>query len=359
MTTATAVQPEQLASVMLQACERFVERVEGRPKSDDSKPYIQPNVWAGQFSKCAREMTLRMTKGHELQPFPAETLAKFRRGKDRARNVKSDLEQAGRDAQPPFELVGAETRFELEENGTVVITGKVDWMTKFAIKGLLPVPTEYKSWSPFLTDRIDCFEDLFENRWTRKGAYQLLAYLWATDSELGLMVLDRPGLPKVLPVSLFANENANLKRVEEFLTIATTAVTHKNAGTLPDYINDVEQCKMCDFLGSHCQPPMLEGQGARIFTDEERSHKVARYWEIVEAGKEYAKLWDVIKEDFRGVEYGLCGDTLIEGKFGKQSKIEVPPDHQALYESWKKTDPKGRFTLKLTRLGTGKEAEKS
>jgi hypothetical protein len=304
-------------------------------------------------------MTLRMTKSHELPPFKPEQLARFRRGKDRARNVKSDLEQAGRDAKPSFELIGAEERFEVRESDVVVITGKVDWKTRFAIPGTRPIPTEYKSWSPFLTDRIERFEDLFENRWTRKGAYQLLAYMWAMGSEIGFLVLDRPGIPKILPVSLFANENANLARVEKFLILAATAVKHKNAGTLPGYIQDVEVCKACDFLGSHCQPPMLAGAGAKMFTDEFRMHHVQRYWEIVEAGKEYAKLWDVIKEDFRGVEYGLCSETLIQGKYGKNTTVVVPPEHQALYDSWKKVDLKGKFTLKLTRLGTAKEADES
>jgi hypothetical protein len=351
------VNPAELAGAMVQACERFVENVEGRPKSDSSEPYIRPNVWASQFSSCAREMTLRMTKSHELPPFKPEQLARFRRGKDRARNVKSDLEQAGRDAKPTFELVGAEERFSLKENGIPVITGKVDWKTKFAIPGLAPIPTEYKSWSPFLTDRVEQFEDLFENRWTRKGAFQLLSYMWAMSSEHGLFVLDRPGIPKVLPVSLYANEDANLKRVEKFLLLAAIAVKHKNAGTLPPYIADVEVCKACDFLGSHCTPPMLEGKGAKFFTDPFRIQRLQEYWEIVEAGKRYNKLWNEIKEDFRGVEHGLCGETLIQGKYGKNTTVTIPPEHQALYDSWKKVDPKGKFTITLSRLGTGKEAE--
>lgn len=357
MTTATVVDPNELVGIMEKACERYVEAVEGRPRSDDSKPYIQPNVWAGQFSHCARQLTLRMTKGHELPAFKPEQLARFRRGKDRARNVKADLEQAGRDARPPYELIGAESRFELTWNSIIVITGKVDWKTKFAIEGLAPVPTEYKSWSPMLTDRINTFEDLFDNRWTRKGAYQLLCYLWGANSELGLMVLDRPGLPKILPVSLFANDNANLLRVEKFLKLAFEAVKHKNAETLPDYIKDTEECKSCDFLGGHCTPPTLSGTGMQFITDEELAAALDRRGELLVAGKEYEHLDEAIKKRLRGCEMGVVGNWLVEGQWQKSTKTVVPPEHAKLAESWKKTDPKGKFALKLYSLGAAKEVE--
>ena len=356
-TTQTQVEPQELAGIVYQACEKYVETVESRVKSEDSKPYIPANVWAGQFSNCARQLTLRMTKSHELPPFKPEQLARFRRGKDRARNVKSDLEQAGRNARPPFELIGAESRFELVWNGLTVITGKVDWKTKFAIEGLPPVPTEYKSWSTMLTDRVNSFEDLFENRWTRKGAYQLLCYMWGSSSEFGLMVLDRPGLPKILPVSLFANENANLARVEKFLDLASLAVDCKNAGMLPDYIKDSAECKTCDFLGSHCTPPMLAGNGLHFIPDQELATALDRRGELQPAAKEFEHLDKEVKERLRGVELAAVGNWLIDGKFGKNTKTVVPPEHQALFDSWKKTDPKGKFTLKFFNLGAKADKE--
>jgi len=299
-----------------------------------------------------------MTKSHELPPYKPENLARVRRGKDRARNVKSDLEQAGRDARPPFELIGSEERFVLEWNGLEVVSGKVDWKTKFSIGGLRPVPTEYKSWSPQLTDRINTFEDLFDNRWTRKGAYQLLCYMWGSSSEFGLFVLDRPGLPKFLPVSLFANDNANLARVEKFLTIAFEAVKHKQAGTLPDFVKDPDECKSCDFLGSHCTPPMLAyGQGLNIISDQELAVALDRRGELAPAAKEFEVLDKEIKEKLRGCEMGVAGNWMIEGKYGKNTKTVVPPDHQALFDSWKKTDPKGKFSLKFYRIGLSKDEE--
>lgn len=353
MNTATqgSLTQEELASVLYDATARYVREQEGKPKSEDGTPWIPATVWASQYSACARQLTLRMTKGHELPSHEPETLARFRRGKDRARNIRADLEQAGRDARIPFELVGAEERFVLQWNGDDVITGKVDWKTKFAVPGLKPIPTELKSWSPLLTDRIHTFEDLFSNRWTRKGAFQLLSYMWSSSSELGLFVLDRPGIPKFLPVSLFANEAINLLRVEKFLSVAHDAVLAKNSGTLPDYVKDPEECKTCDFLGSHCTPPMIgTNEGLKFISDENLAAILNRRAELQEAAKEFDKLDDSVKKSLRGVELGMCGDWLIEGKWQKNTKTIVPAEHQKLAESWKQTDPKGKFMLKFFRL---------
>ena len=206
-----------------------------------------------------------------------------------------------------------------------------------------------------LTDRIDRFEDLFDNRWTRKGAYQLLSYMWAMSEEHGLMVLDRPGIPKVLPVSLFANEAINLKRVEQFLSLAFTAVEFKNKGTLPDYIKEVDTCKACSFLGSHCQPPLLAGVGAQVFTDEALAQALDRRGELLSSASEFEKLDKQIKAQLRGVEMGVAGNWLIEGKFGKNTTLVFPDE--VIKKQYQVTDPKGKFTLKLTRLGTEKAAE--
>jgi hypothetical protein len=350
MTTTTAA--VDYAGIVDRAVTRFVRQAEQRP-ADDSAPYIQPNVWASQYSPCARELVLRMTKSHELPPWSEETLARFRRGKDRERDIKTDLEEAGRMAVPPFELVGGQTRFEIQDGGRVVISGKIDFRLQFGRKPSLP--TEYKAWHPNLTERLRTFEDLFLNRWTIKGAFQLLSYLYAMGEQYGLMILDRPGLPRILAVDLFAGEN--LQRVERFLVPSREAIEHKNAGTLPGYYHDIAYCRTCDFLGSHCMPPLLCGEGARIFHDDEAALELERRGEVEADAREYERLDKRLKGKFRGVTLGLCGNWLLEGSYSPANVIEVPPAYQRLYDSWRRVDPKGKFTLRLTRLGADHEEE--
>jgi hypothetical protein len=171
------------------------------------------------------------------------------------------------------------------------------------------------------------------------------------------MVLDRPGLPKVLPVSLFANEHANLKRVEEFLSLAWQAVFAKVNDTLPDYVKDPAECKSCDFLGSHCTPPSLAGSGLQFINNDELGEMLDRRGALQAGAKEYAALDKTVKEVLRGAEMAAVGDWLVEGRWQKSSKTVVPPEHQKLFDSWKKTDPKGKFVMKFYQLGTKPEKE--
>jgi hypothetical protein len=329
-----------------EAWKHWIEREEGR-SSTQSK-----NVYASQFSPCARQMVLRMTHGHELPPFEAETLAKFRRGNDRERDLLSDLARIGRDSNPPFQVVSQQERFEIRDRkDRIAITGKVDGRIRFA--GGPALPFEVKSWNPNLTARVNKFEDLFENRWLEKGGYQLLMYLYGSAQSVGFMLLDRPGLPSLLAAELW--ENGNHERVDRFLNLAETAMDHKQAKTLPDYIPDSAICKVCPFLGGACLPPLLSGQGAKVFTDEALAQALDRRGELEPAADEFDKLDKAVKKQLRGVEMGVAGDWLIEGKWGKQTNTTVPPEHAALYKSWQETDHKGRFTLNLTRLGNAKE----
>ncbi len=186
-------------------------------------------VYASSFRPCVRRMAYEMTSPESLPPWPAEVLAKFRRGDDRERDLLADLTKIGRDAEPAFSIIGQQERFVLKDHkGRTAIVGKVD--ARIQIDGARP-PLEVKAWSPMMTDRIERFEDLFENPWTRSGAHQLLAYLFGAGEPFGFLLLDRSGIPRLLPVEL----EPNLDRMEDFLEKSERAIDHVEAGTLPPF----------------------------------------------------------------------------------------------------------------------------
>jgi hypothetical protein len=300
-----------------------------------------PYVYASAWRVCERRMVYELTLPDRVPPWSPEMLAKFRRGDDRERDLLVDLTRIGRASDPPFAIVGQQERFELRDHKSrVAIVGKVD--ARLVIDGTR-APLEVKAWSPMMVDRIETFEDLFENPWTRSGGYQLLSYLYGAGEPFGFMLLDRSGLPKLLPVEL----TANLDRMEEFLSRAERVLDHVEAETLPDYLaDDVAECRRCSWYGHTCNPP-LSASAATVLTDPDLEAALDRREALKAAGTEYTALDKQIKDRLRGVECGIAGKFQILGSWGKQSRVELPAD---LKKQYTVTDPKGRFTLEITQL---------
>lgn len=304
-------------------------------------PTKRPYVYASSWRVCDRRMVLELTHGDQLPAWDAETLAKFARGRDRERDILADLARIGRDAEPPFDLTSQQQRFELtDRKGRVVIVGKVD--ARLKVDGH-EAPLEVKAWSPNLVARVERFDDLFDGTWTRAGAYQLLAYLYGASEPYGFMVLDRAGIPAVLPVDL----DSHLERVEAFLSRAEGAMNHRDNGTLPDYLDgDAAECQRCPFYGAACNPPLTSG-AAVILTDPDLEAALERREALKDAAREYDAVDGEVKKRLRGVERGIVGAFSVEGKWGKSTKLELPDDVRAQYT---KVDPRGRFTLTITKL---------
>lgn len=339
--------------------------------NSDSRPMTKRNnVYATGYKECNRQMVLDMTHGDTLPSFDADTLARFRRGNDRERDMMADLKKIGRNCEPSFEVAGEQERFELKgKKGRVIITGKIDGRLAFHrykdlkfLQGQRSAPVEAKAWNANLVAQIQTYDDLFKSRWTRSGAYQILSYIFAENVPLGFFLLDRSGLPALVPVELYPH----LDKMEKFLEKAEIAMDHKEAGTLPDFIQDKEECKFCPHFGRNCNPPMTFGAGAQVFTDPEVIEKAERYKELEEKltdeeWSEFNKLDKWRGAQFRGVETGMVGGLLVIGKWKNKKELNVPEDKQAEFNaakiifdgvvaSYTADNPKGQFSVALVRI---------
>lgn len=333
METAASLTPAAIAAGIQTAWGRYLAR-SSRPQAPHDY------VYASSYRNCERRMVYELTIPDQQPPFPPEVLAKFRRGDDRERDLLADLSRIGRDSDPPVKVIGQQERFALKDHkGRVAIVGKVD--ARLDIDGKRP-PMEVKAWSPMMVDRIETFEDLFDNPWTKSGAHQLLSYLYGAGEPFGFLLLDRSGLPKLLPVEL----EPNLDRMEDFLARAERVLDHVQAETLPDFLDDPAECKRCPWFGSVCNPP-FSAAGATLLNDPELEAAISRWHALKPAADEFDALDKNIKKQLRGVENGIAGGFQIVGRWGKQSRVELPADLKTKYT---KTDPKGRFTLEITRL---------
>jgi hypothetical protein len=343
MIVSTTDSPAGIAKALSVAWEQFIEAEERR----DEQKEPQKNVWASQYHPCTRHLYNNLTHSHELPPFPAEVKARFRRGNDRERDIRQDLDRIGRLCDPPFSVVKQQERFALEVAGRVVITGKVDGRLHFG-KGLSEPPFEVKAWSPTLVQGVKRFEDLLENKWTRAGCYQMLSYLYGSGSEYGLLIIDRSGIPQLLLAEL---TDENYLRLDEFLGKSDQAMRYKESGTIPDFTVERTLCPSCKWFGSFCQPPTLAGSGASIFAGpefDEIEAQIKRHEELKPFAKEYDTLHEDLSKQFRGVEQGILGHYLIDGKWSAFTKYNVPAN---IKEQYKQVDPKGKFSVKFVPIG--------
>jgi len=311
----------------------------------DQRPTVpHPYAYASNAYPCLRRIVYDM-RGTPRPPWEPERLARMRTGNDKERDTKADMNQIGRDADPPFRIVGDQQRFTVnghERNNAsrLIVVGKIDG---FIECNGLRAPLEIKNWASHIVSKIDTFPDLYLQPWTRSGAIQLLTYMYASDSPVGFMVLTQAGLPKILPVSL----EDHLDHIEAFLVMAERALDHFEAGTLPPYLeDDPNECARCPFFGSECNPPLVH-EAATVLDDPALEAALKRRDELASAAKEF-EAWDTdIKKRLRGVEAGVCGEFLIRGKWSASSRVELPPD---LKKQFTVKDAKARFTLEITRV---------
>ncbi len=308
-------------------------------------PQPHPYVYASGRCKCVLQMVRDMVEPDKRDPFGEDTLFRFKLGDDRERDIRADLELVGRNNDPPFSVEG--------HNEPVEIKGKYDkglqdvTIIKGKIEGHLNFPTlhekwdmEIKSWAPYLVDNVRVFDDLFNNKWTKKGALQLLIYMYAKNHERGVFILDRRGRPKLLPVNL----HDWLNEIEAFLSDAESAVKHAAAGTFPDYTDDPRECARCDYAGKTCFPPLMsrDSELLKVFNDPDLEDAITRHQELHEPHLEYNNIHKTLASTFRGIQNAACGNYLITGEFGSGSKVELPP---AVKKRRKIQDDKYRVTV--------------
>jgi len=305
--TAETVQAQELAAQIEQTWGEEVSAMRG-----SFKPVVnvRPYVYASSFHKCARAMVYSMTHHHELPQFEPDVLARMERGNEIERDRLLFLARVGQRMDPPFRVIAQQERFELKDRkGRVVIVGKVDARLEFSRN--VSCPVEFKTWSPFLVDKIHTFPDVFKSYWTRKGAYQNLCYLYGSSESLGFLMLDRAGIPKIIPVEL----DQYWDQVEEYLARAEVAMDHKEAGTLPDYLNDPAECSRCDWYGGTCNPPLAASDSMlKILNDPETESMLARREELKDLASEYTAIDKAVKKRLANIEHGISGKFLIEGQ---------------------------------------------
>lgn len=315
-----------------------------RPRDPSAPVWQPPNVWASRRRACTRAMALDMLHPEDDDASAPGTLERFAQGEEAEHAVMARLARIGPFFDPPFKVVEQQFRFDVKDrDGTVLISGKMDGRVRFQNDGAR-IPVEVKSGRTY--DGCRSVEDLDRGVWSRAAVDQILAYLLGAGEPWGFVLVRRfSDLPEFIPVVL----EEHLSRAEAFLQQARRAVDarHKRA-PLPEFTDQVAECRRCPHFGKSCDPPLDYGAGARVIADENLVMLAETRERLEAAHRDYERADLALKEALRGVERGIMGPFSVEGKWQRATHYEVPAE---VKEPYKVVDEKGRFTLKIERVG--------
>jgi len=316
------------------------------PKETGDVPYRPGNVYASKIRACTRAMSLDMLHPED-DPFDKPLMfERMEQGNESEHAVIARLHRIGRFCTPSFKITGQQLRMEVKDrDGTVLITGKTDGRLQFN-DGPRPL-FDVKAGKSF--DGCESIEDLDRGIWSRHAVDQMVCYLYADDKQPEprwgiILVRNFSAFPTFIRVNL----DEHLDRVEAILKRARLAVDARHQrGPLPDFHQNLGECRRCPHLGKSCAPPMDFGEGIRVITDPELIAAAETRDRNRIARDEYERADKKLKEALRGVESALVGNFQATGQWQERMKYVYPKEVKEQYGS---KDPKGAFVLTVERL---------
>lgn len=230
----------------------------------------------------------------------------------------------------------------LDEHG---IRGKMDCFISGTAKRLgspkgeplKKVPVEIKFLSSY-GEKYETIWDLLnsDKRWIRRYPGQLLFYMYARSSELGLFLSFNKlnAWPHHIWVDFY--EPGLLEIMEGLIQKAGRIHKAVEGKTPPPWIDPKESswCFDCDYINV-CNPPMFFGEGATVFQDSVLVTLLDRYYELQPGSGEFEKVKKELKKRLDGVESAVCGPYIISGKKVEKKGFTVEPGSYWLWKAKK------------------------
>jgi len=268
-------------------------------------------------AECVRELVYHRTRWKDRKLPDLGLQFVFDGGQVTEAYAEQMLREAG------YQVLEQQRAFQINEKGEN-ITGHLDMKIGYNGKAF---PCEVKGLSGWTWSDINTIEDMFTHRYhyVRRYPAQLLIYMYGTNSEIGcfLLVSKQNWQPKVIWVKL----SDHLDYVESLLQKAVIINQHVKEDTLPDFTENQELCKHCDFEHICCPPYEYEG---KVVVDAELEELLDRRATLLETKKEYDHLDKELKTFIKGKEM-VVGRWVITGKWVQKN---VPAKEAYIQEYW-------------------------
>lgn len=332
---------------------RFLEHIRGR-----GKPTSWPTIRASSLGDpCLRRMVYRRTQGELAADVDDVGLAIFNTGNLLEGPIRRMVEEMG------FDIERSQMSFPRNDFN---ISGHIDGFIRHRKMPVLYV-LEIKTLNGTTWKQLNTFQDIAEHSRSWVSKYAAQGQIYAALSEICRWGEELPVLG-VLYV-LFNKWTGQLKAIpapldyhmaEGLLDKAVEIEAHVKAGSLPDFIDDPEECRTCPFVGRACHPPINFSGGPTmqviddldVVADLETVTKKEGDW------KEYEEAWERLfggkAGRLRGIELAVVpcpgeegGHWEVRGKWSSNTTYPVPKE---VKERFKRVDPEGKWLPRVARV---------
>lgn len=326
---------------------RFLEKLRSREKPSSR----QTNRASSLGDPCLRRLVLWRTKGHEAKEIDDVGLAIFHEGHLLEGPIRRLVEELG------FEVHSGQQSFPYNSFN---VSGHIDGKIAHPRMPVLYI-LEIKTVNGVTWKQLGSHADIREHKkswvskWSDQG--QLYAGLseilrWGEELPvLGVLYVlfnKWTGQLKAIPAPL------DYKHAEALLDKSVAIEAHVADGTLPDFIEDREECETCPFFGRACHPPIdHRGTAFKIVDDLDVVAAVETMQNARGSAKDFQEAKDYLFGDggrLRGIELALVpcpdgqGHYEIRGKFSPNTTYKVPPE---IREPYKDVNPTGKWLPKV------------
>lgn len=239
----------------------------------------------------------------------------FETGKQLERVILNNLNRIGEAADPPWELAAHAAPLNDKLLTDHQIGCAPDVFLKVCPEESRPQflgPVDIKTSDPNVFRTINSLED-FDRRWyLRRYPAQVMTYAVAANYERGwLLVVNKSNLYEVKLIEI----PLDYEYMESLLQKADTINAHVAAGTLPDQLNEPEECRRCAYA-AHCCPPCATGGNLEFLDHDELEEVLCSLDELAATEKKINALkrqWEGILDEFKGQDFAV-GEHIIQWK---------------------------------------------
>lgn len=290
--------------------------------------------WASLLSdKCTRRLVYYRTNWDAQLPPSAWLQGVFNTGKKLERVVRNILNEIGRETKPQWELIDTGVKLNDTLLNDHEIGGEPDTFLKvWPTNGDRPDivgPVEIKGFDSNLFKQIHTIEDFKKYAWMLKYLGQLQIYEIGSNFETGwFLIFNKSNLweYRIIEYPL------DYAFVDRMIKTSDEVNRHVKTKTLPDKINDPDECANCPFA-STCNPEYSTGGNLQISTDLELEGILRRLQDLSETKKEISDL-EKIRDNMlvKGQDIA-CGPFVV---LWKQITKQMKATEAKTIEYWQK-----------------------